>query len=223
MGRLGRTLRAIGLTAIVVTVSVLGLGTWLADTYPAEDSVANGAQPAAQRMLKSATYRDASEPTLPRRAAPVLPGAVPTGEALIVPVAGLRPAQLVDTFTQARAGGQRSHDAIDIAAPLGTPVIAAATGRLARLFHSRDGGNTAYIRSLDGRLIYYYAHLDRYAPGLVEGKVIRRGDPIGTVGYSGNANPSAPHLHFAVSVTQPQAKESAQPINPYPLLIRARR
>jgi murein DD-endopeptidase MepM/ murein hydrolase activator NlpD len=142
----------------------------------------------------------------------------PTGLAL--PVAGVRPAQLVDTFTQARAGGARIHDAIDIMAPAGTLVVAAAPGTVEKLFFSRGGGGiTAYVRSPDHQWVYYYAHLNDYAPGLREGQPVRRGDPIGTVGSTGNANPAGPHLHFAILHMRPGEKwHQGTPINPYPLL-----
>ncbi|MDP9423298.1 MAG: M23 family metallopeptidase [Pseudomonadota bacterium] len=142
----------------------------------------------------------------------------PTG--LAIPVVGVKPEQLVDTYTQARAGGARVHDAIDIMAPRGTPVVAAAPGRLEKLFFSQGGGGiTAYVRSDDGRWTYYYAHLDAYAPGLREGQRIERGDPIGTVGASGNANSAGPHLHFAIHRMSPGEKwYQGSPINPYPLL-----
>ena len=142
----------------------------------------------------------------------------PTGLAL--PVAGIRVEQLADTFSQARAGGARVHDAIDIMAPRGTPVVAAAPGRVEKLFNSQGGGGiTAYVRSEDGRWIYYYAHLDRYAPGLREGAKLDRGDPIGTVGSTGNASPSGPHLHFAIHrMSAGESWHEGSPINPYPLL-----
>jgi peptidoglycan LD-endopeptidase LytH len=147
--------------------------------------------------------------------------AVPSGdEPLIVPVAGVRADDLSDTFSQARASGARRHDAIDILAPRGTPVIAAAAGKVEKLFLSRDGGNTVYVRSADARRIYYYAHLDSYAPGLREGMVLDQGDAIGAVGSTGNADPTAPHLHFAVWMTEPSRKwwEQAIALNPFPLL-----
>jgi murein DD-endopeptidase MepM/ murein hydrolase activator NlpD len=146
----------------------------------------------------------------------------PTGLAL--PVAGVKPAKLLDTFTQARAGGARVHDAIDIMAPRGTPVVAAAPGIVEKLFFSNGGGGiTAYVRSPDRHWIYYYAHLDAYAPGLREGRTIRRGDPIGTVGSTGNANPAGPHLHFAILRMRPGDKwHQGTAINPYPLLARKR-
>ena len=142
----------------------------------------------------------------------------PTG--LAIPVAGVKPDQLVDTFTQARAGGARVHDAIDIMADRGTPVVAAAPGRIEKLFFSDGGGGvTAYVRSDDQRWVYYYAHLHDYAPGLREGQQVRRGTPIGRVGSTGNANPEGPHLHFAIHRMEPgEGWWEGSAINPYPLL-----
>jgi peptidoglycan LD-endopeptidase LytH len=139
---------------------------------------------------------------------------------LAIPVAGVGPRQLVDTFTQARAGGARVHDAIDIMAPTGTPVVSVAPGTVEKLYFSKGGGGTSvYVRSDDGRWNYYYAHLSAYAPGLREGQKVRRGTPVGTVGFSGNANPAGPHLHFAINRMAPGEKwYQGTPINPYPLL-----
>ena len=142
----------------------------------------------------------------------------PTGVA--VPVLGLKASDLADTYTQSRGGGSRVHNAIDIMAPHGTPVVAAAPGKVEKLFYSNGGGGiTAYVRSPDGRWIFYYAHLDQYAPGLKEGQVVKQGDPIGTVGSTGNANPAGPHLHFSVHRMAPgQSWHEGEAINPYPLL-----
>jgi len=139
---------------------------------------------------------------------------------LAIPVAGVKSKDLVDTFSQARAGGQRVHDAIDIMAPVGRPVIAAAPGRVEKIFFSPGGGgNTVYVRSPDGRWSYYYAHLSAYAPGLHEGQQLLRGAPVGFVGFSGNANPAGPHLHFAINRMGPGEKWwQGSAINPYPLL-----
>ncbi|MDP8912835.1 MAG: M23 family metallopeptidase, partial [Pseudomonadota bacterium] len=120
-----------------------------------------------------------------------------------------------------RSGGARIHDAIDIMAPHGRAVVAAAPGKVEKLFFSKGGGGiTAYVRSPDGRYLFYYAHLQDYAPGLKEGQLVRQGDRIGTVGSSGNANPAGPHLHFAIHRMQPGEKwyEGAA-VNPYPLLV----
>jgi murein DD-endopeptidase MepM/ murein hydrolase activator NlpD len=147
-------------------------------------------------------------------------GVVVAPSGLAIPVAGIRPDDLVDTFTQARAGGARVHDAIDIMAPQGALVVAAAPGTVEKLFYSKGGGGiSAYVRSSDRRWSYYYAHLQSYAPGLKEGHVVRRGDSIGLVGYTGNASPDGPHLHFAVNrMTDGDRWYDGTPINPYPLL-----
>jgi murein DD-endopeptidase MepM/ murein hydrolase activator NlpD len=139
---------------------------------------------------------------------------------LAIPVTGIQARDLLDTYTQSRGGGSRRHDAIDIMADHGTPVVAAAPGRLEKLYYSKGGGGiTAYVRSDDGRWLYYYAHLQDYAPGLKEGQVIKRGDPIGRVGVTGNSNPDGPHLHFAVYRMKPGEKwYDGTPVNPYPLL-----
>ena len=141
---------------------------------------------------------------------------------LIIPVQGVQPGQLTDTFTQARDGGVRVHDAIDIMAPRGTPVLAAAAGTVAKLYTSAAGGLTIYLRLDDRRFILYYAHLDSYAAGLSEGQHVVQGQVIGAVGSTGNASPTAPHLHFAVQQTTEAAKwyEPSSAINPYPLLMR---
>src|SRR3954451_9880830 len=138
---------------------------------------------------------------------------------LAIPVAGVKPEQLVDTYSAARAGG-RVHDALDIMAPRGTPVIAAAPGTVEKLFFSHGGGGiTAYVRSPDGQWQFYYAHLDAYAPGLHEGQAVKQGDPIGQVGSTGDASPNAPHLHFAVNrMASGERWWQGTPVNPYPLL-----
>jgi len=139
---------------------------------------------------------------------------------LAIPVQGIKADQLVDTYTQARAGGARVHDAIDIMAPEGTPVFAATNGTVEKLFFSNGGGGiTAYVRSPDQRWSYYYAHLQSYAPGLAEGQQVKQGQLLGRVGHTGNASPSGPHLHFAINRMQPGEKwYQGAPINPYPLL-----
>lgn len=144
---------------------------------------------------------------------------VQAGAGLLIPVEGVRSDGLRDTFAEARGAG-RPHDAIDIMAPRGTAVVAAAEGIVEKLYFSNGGGGiTAYVRSPDRRWTYYYAHLDAYAPGLREGQRIARGDPIGTVGFTGNANPAGPHLHFAIHRMAPDERwYQGRAINPYPLL-----
>ena len=136
------------------------------------------------------------------------------GRLLTLPVQGVRAEQLTDTFEQGRAG--RRHEALDIMAARGTPVVAVEDGRIAKLFTSKPGGLTVYQFDPDRRYAYYYAHLDRYADGLREGASVRRGQVIGYVGSTGNANPDAPHLHFAIFRLGPLKQWwTGLPVNPY--------
>lgn len=136
--------------------------------------------------------------------------------ALLVPVQGVRALDLRDTFDEGRDGGRRGHEAIDILAPRGTPVLAADDGRIVKLFLSKPGGITIYQFDPSGRLAYYYAHLERYAAGLAEGQSVRRGSVLGYVGISGNARADAPHLHFAIFRLGAQRQWwKGEPINPF--------
>jgi murein DD-endopeptidase MepM/ murein hydrolase activator NlpD len=139
---------------------------------------------------------------------------------LIIPVPGVRPEQLTDTFGEARSEG-RLHDAIDIPAPAGTPVLAAADGRILKLFQSERGGTTIYQLSANQELVFYYAHLSGYAAGLTEGQEVRQGEVIGYVGDTGNAGTGNFHLHFSIAaVSDPKRYWEGTNINPYPLLQR---
>jgi peptidoglycan LD-endopeptidase LytH len=141
---------------------------------------------------------------------------VPAGH-LAMPIEGVSPDRLEDTFNQARDG--RKHEALDILAPRNTPVHAVAQGNVAKLFTSKEGGLTVYQFDDTGTWCYYYAHLDHYAPGLTEGMLLRRGDVLGYVGTTGNAPPNTPHLHFAVFRLGPEKKWwQGQPVDPLPLL-----
>jgi murein DD-endopeptidase MepM/ murein hydrolase activator NlpD len=147
-------------------------------------------------------------------------GPLPT-LSLVIPVDGVTAAQLSDTFTDAR-GESRVHDAIDIMAPTGTPVRAVADGRIVKLFNSKAGGLTIYQFDATEGVSFYYAHLDRYADGVAEGQPVKQGDLIGYVGFTGNANPAGPHLHFAVTVLGADKKWwQGTAINPYPYLRQA--
>lgn len=145
----------------------------------------------------------------------------PSAGGLVVPVAGIAPGQLTDSWGDPRENGQRAHHAIDIMAARGTPVLAAAGGRIEKVFESRNGGHTIYIRRSDPGWIDYYAHLDAYAPDLREGMAVRRGQTIGAVGSSGDANPAAPHLHYEIKRMGAGEKWwQGENINPYPILHR---
>lgn len=139
--------------------------------------------------------------------------------ALAVPVRGVAEGALQDSWNDARGGGTRGHHGTDIMAASGTPVIAAAPGQVEKLFESRLGGTTLYVRSPDRRWIYYYAHLAGYAPGVHEGQTVRTGDPLGFVGDTGDAGPGNYHLHFGVQRMRPGERWwEGQDVNPYPLL-----
>ena len=193
--RLAERLSTIAATATVTSAAWILFGSvWLGQTARAPAPMA-------------ATGAGTAEPV----------AANPRGKAgvarLVIPVAG-------DTFSDSRGGGSRLHEALDIMAPRGTPVLAAAAGTVEKLFRSDAGGNTIYVRSPDRTTIHYYAHLDRYADGLREGQTVTQGQVLGAVGSTGDANPDAPHLHFEIMQTTPKAKwyEPATSIDPYPLL-----
>jgi murein DD-endopeptidase MepM/ murein hydrolase activator NlpD len=137
------------------------------------------------------------------------------------PIAALRVEDIHDTFNEGRSSG-RAHEAADIMSPRGTPVLAVTAGTIRKLFTSRAGGLTVYQFDSAADYCYYYAHLDRYAEGLTEGMAVKRGDRIGYVGSTGNADPAAPHLHFAIFRLGPEKQWwKGTPIDPYPFLIRA--
>ncbi len=136
-----------------------------------------------------------------------------------MPVQGVAANELRDTFAEGRENNGRGHEAIDIAAPRGTPVLAVDDGRIIKLFLSKPGGITIYQFDATGQFAYYYAHLDRYAEGLSEGQSVRRGSVIGYVGSSGNASPDAPHLHFAIFRLGAEKQWwKGEPINPFEYL-----
>lgn len=147
---------------------------------------------------------------------------LPADLKLIIPVANVKAEQLLDTYTAARSEG-RVHNAIDIMAPQGTPVLAAADGKIARLFNSEKGGITLYQFSRDQKVIFYYAHLQGYAEGVEVGRPVRQGETIAYVGDTGNAGPGNYHLHFAVwLVTDPKRYWDGLNVNPYPILKESR-
>jgi len=156
---------------------------------------------------------------------PAAPAAdVPADAALHISllIRGLKASDIQDTFDQARGGGVRRHEATDIMAPRGTPVLAVNDGKIVKLFLSKPGGNTIYQFDPSEQYVYYYAHLDRYADDIVAGITVHRGDTIAYVGSTGDANSAAPHLHFAISRLGPEKHWwQATPINPYLYLMNA--
>ncbi|HEV7672014.1 MAG TPA: M23 family metallopeptidase [Thermoanaerobaculia bacterium] len=175
--------------------------------------------PAAPGVLPPASV---SAPTAP--SAPLLANGdlLPTSggpRRLSIPVAGVKAGELRDTFTEAR-GTERKHEAIDILAPRNTPVLAVDDGKIEKLFFSQRGGTTAYQFDPTRTYAYYYAHLEAYAPGLVAGQELRRGELIGYVGTSGNAPPNTPHLHFQIFRLAPEKHWwEGEPLDPFPYLV----
>ena len=137
---------------------------------------------------------------------------------LLMPVQGVKPEQLADTYSQSRSEG-RVHEAIDIMAPAGTPVLAVADGEIVKFHDSVQGGITIYQISTDKRFFYYYAHLQSRAPGIAEKQFVTQGTVIGFVGDTGNAGPGNNHLHFSIkAVIDPKRFWDGANINPYPIL-----
>lgn len=170
---------------------------------------------AAFASMVRVTFED-SAPAAPAEPAP----ASPPGGRLRIPVQGVLAAQLSDSWGDPRGGGTRAHHAIDILAPLGMPVLAAAAGTVEKRFESAAGGHTLYLRTTDGAEVHYYAHLDRY--GVEEGQRVAQGQPIATVGATGSAAGGAPHLHFEIKRMQPgEGWWQGTNVNPYPLLASA--
>ncbi len=201
--------------------AALVLGGALALELPSE--------PAAPRLLSREPAMGASTARAPAASAPVqvasrepvrIPLAPPAeGEEgrLGMPVLGLDRGSLVDNFADRR--GTRRHLALDILAPRGTPVVAVEDGEVAKVYRHLLGGLSVYQYDRERKRSYYYAHLQGFAPGLAAGDYLRRGDLVGYVGTTGNASPTAPHLHFAILELGPKAKWwKGTPLNPYRLI-----
>ncbi len=186
--------------------------------------------PSAPARPGTAPFVPSSSPDSATAAAPrvAVPSRVLTtqapGSALVIPVAGMAPSEIADTFADARSDG-RVHDAADLMAPRGTPVVAAAAGTVGRLFTSVRGGLTLYVltdvpaASPGQQTVHYYAHLDAYAEGLAAGQPVAAGQVLTTVGETGNVAPGSPHLHFAIWMS-PSADRfwEGENVNPAPLL-----
>ena len=133
--------------------------------------------------------------------------------ALAMPVVGVHPYDLYNSWGQPRDGGRRKHRGIDIFAPKGTGVVAVADGIISFIGEQPKGGQCIWLTTESGAS-FYYAHLDRWAPGLYEGMEVRTGDLLGYVGNTGNARTTPPHLHFGIN-------DNDEMVNPYPVLAKA--
>jgi murein DD-endopeptidase MepM/ murein hydrolase activator NlpD len=192
----------------------------------------DSASPVPVAVAESLTIRSTVAPvpapidSIPFRPTPdsTIPPAIGTTTdslSLSIPVEGIAASELRDTFGDPRTG--HAHEALDIMAPRGTPVLSAADGRLTKLFLSKQGGIMVYASDASDRYVLMYGHLDRYADGLTEGMTLRRGQLIGYVGSTGDAAVAGPHLHFAIARGKPSvAWWKGEAVNPYPLLAGAK-
>jgi murein DD-endopeptidase MepM/ murein hydrolase activator NlpD len=197
------------MTFALAAACVAGLAWMAAGTTPKRSAPQSPPHPSSKTYTIPAPIVSAPAGDIPRP--------------LMMPVAGIDPRMIHDTFDEMRGGDTRRHEALDILAPRGTNVLATDDGTVKKLFTSVPGGLTVYQFDPDQRYCYYYAHLDAYAPGLHEGQILRRGDLIGYVGTTGNAAKDTPHLHFAVIRLDPDKRWwTGTAIDPYPLLYRAR-
>jgi murein DD-endopeptidase MepM/ murein hydrolase activator NlpD len=200
-----------------------GRGETARPTSPAPEvrPSAEPAAPPATVVTPTAPLPTAPEPSTPAARTP-LSGFTLGRDPLVMPVEGARASELHDSFDETR-GATRRHEAIDIMAPRGTPVVAAVDGSIEKLFTSNQGGLTIYEFDRDRNYCYYYAHLDRYAEGVKEGQLVHRGDRVGYVGSTGDASAEAPHLHFTILKLGPDKRWwLGTPINPYPFLLATR-
>ncbi len=218
-------LKRIGLTFIFIFGLLFAL--WLAFLAKPESEWigrAEASAPEARIEPKPVTVKTVSGYSTPRSAVTTPPStnmklsATSSVSNLIIPVSGIRPEQLYDSFGDSRSEG-RAHHALDIPAQKGTPVLAATDGVIKRIFYSERGGKTLYQLGTDGKIVYYYAHLDAYANTIAEGSTVKRGDVIAYVGDTGNAGSGNYHLHFAMwTVEDPKRIWHGDNINPFPLL-----
>jgi peptidoglycan LD-endopeptidase LytH len=206
---------------VFVSFSTLAACDWRgpAGTPAAADAIGEalvGSEPAANAVSSTASHERADA-----GATPHAPVAADMSITLDVPVSGVIRSQLRDTYDE-RRGEDRTHEALDILAPRGTPVLSATDGRLLKLFDSKPGGLMVYAADASGRFILLYGHLDGYADGLREGMPVVRGQLLGYVGTTGNAAADTPHLHFGILRGQPDVSWwEGEAVNPYPLLMSA--
>lgn len=208
----------------VIAPAKPGATTPMPDTYGADSATPiRGAGPTEIGLALQSDTMHALEPDS-------APASTPSGvdlavlqSEMIVPVSGVSRSALHDTYNELRGGGTRPHEALDILAPRGTPVLSSTNGRVLKLFNSKPGGLMVYAADSTNHFILMYGHLDAYAPGLADGQPIVRGQKLGIVGTTGNAPANTPHLHFAIARSA-NVNEwwKGTPVNPYPLLSSAK-
>lgn len=219
-GRIKRGLVIVYLVVVHVAL-IYFVGDWLLTRYVSFDNSQTASVNDPTEKTKVATPIPVPEEfadQIPDQPTPA-PSFVPSNDtALAIPVLGVRPEALTDTFSSARSE-QRTHDAIDIMAPAGTPVVAAADGEIIKFFDSERGGITIYQTTADRRFVLYYAHLQRRADDIAVGMTVRKGTTIAYVGDTGNAGAGNFHLHFSIArITDPKRMWEGDYLNPYPIL-----
>lgn len=158
----------------------------------------------------------------PHQTGPVERPAVMAQRPLWVPVVGVGVNKLEDSFGAPRSGG-RKHRGIDIFAPQGTAVRATASGTIVGRHLAGKGGIALYQLDESGKFVYYYAHLNGFAPDIKKGMNVVQGQVIGYVGTTGNAEKTAPHLHFQIQhVVKGQPWWRGPAANPYRALLAGR-
>ena len=222
-----RLVKRIALTFIFISGLLLAL--WLAFLARPEVEIITHAEASVPVEPAATPARTEAKPPAPAPITPARSATSTTSGAsaspnvnkasnLIIPVSGIRPEQLYDSFGDSRSEG-RAHHALDIPAPKGTPVLAATDGTIKRVFFSERGGKTLYQLGADGKTVYYYAHLDNYANQIAEGSTVKQGEVIAYVGDTGNAGSGNYHLHFAMWIVEDSKRIwQGNNINPYSLL-----
>lgn len=214
--RIGVNAAIVVLVAALLNTPVEAAGKAQAPAPSIKDGLADLISHARQD-LNRATLRERADSTflvpppvssVPRPLSAIL-------SSLTMPVVGLNPERLYDSWGDPRDGGRRRHRGIDIFASRGTEIVAVTDANISYIGNWGKGGRSLWLTTDEG-VSFYYAHLDRWVPGLYEGMPVRKGDIIGYVGNTGNAASTPPHLHFAVM-------ENDEPVNPYPVLRRSTR
>jgi murein DD-endopeptidase MepM/ murein hydrolase activator NlpD len=187
--------------------------------YPTPESAGIVSPPPPAAAPVAATPVKSVQPPEPSAPAPTNDAEYLRFRHIVMPVAGANIAHVDDTFLDGRDGGERTHHAIDILAPRGTPILSADDGRILRMSTNTLGGISMYTVDPDGRLVYYYAHMDRYNDAMSPGRAIVKGDTLGFVGTTGNAPKDTPHLHFQVMRWPADGKYwNGEPIDPFEAL-----
>lgn len=192
----------------------------IASSLPAQRAGAAAVQPLQIDVLDPANYLVRVQPALAPRtqesgaADYAVRIKVRTSPLLAFPVRGFSTRAIQSVFGAERDGGRRAHRGVDIFAPRGTTAVAAADAWVTRVETTRIGGNVVWLQPMFGNMRLYYAHLEEQY--VERGQFVLAGEPIGSVGNTGNAITTPPHLHFGVYVRQPGVRGGAR--DPYGFL-----